>query len=66
MTRYIVWLRQTPKGWEWCKRPGQGWWGPYRTRGIATAAAMRSITKVIGAKINRDDFTFEEQEIHHG
>lgn len=59
MARWTIYIRQGARGWEWAHDPsGGGWWGFYRTEGLAKGAAKRSTTPVIGSKTNPDDFEF--------
>jgi hypothetical protein len=58
MTRWTVYLRETTKGWDWGRAPGQYSWGSYLTLGRAKVAARRRILGVIGAKANPADFKF--------
>jgi hypothetical protein len=60
MARYTVLLRSGPKGWEWNYR--KGWWGPYKTEGLARSAAKRSITPVVGGKTDPKDYEFVHVE----
>ena len=59
--RWTIYLRESSRGWEWTKNPDQrlaSWWGFYKTDGLAKGAAKRSVTPVVGAKTNPDDYAF--------
>jgi hypothetical protein len=56
--RWTIYLRQTPKGWEWGRKPDVMHWGPYKTKGHATSAAKRSINPVVGGKTQPSDWNF--------
>lgn len=63
MTRYTIYLRSGPKGWEWTRKlNAPDWWGYYKTEGHAKSAAKRSVTPVVGGKTNPRDWTFEKLE----
>ena len=58
MARWTVYLRETPKGWEWGRAPDAMGWGWYKTKGHAISAAKRNITPVYGGKTKASDFEF--------
>jgi hypothetical protein len=60
-TRWTVYLRHRPDGWEW--RTDGKWWGPYKTEGHARGFAKRTIPQLGGAKIHQHaDFEFKYVE----
>lgn len=56
--RWTVYLKESPKGWEWSRNSRHGQWGFYKTAGLAKGAAKRSIPQVAGGRTNSDDFHF--------
>ena len=58
MARWTVYLKETPRGWDWGRAPDVMQWGSYKTKGRAMSAAKRSINPVFGGKTKPSDFAF--------